>query len=68
MFLVHVLQTFSLVGSPPVSPSVLTSDLLKLFAFEAESAGDYELAEHYHKQVHMCAHADTCVATGRHMC
>jgi len=39
------------VGSPPVVPSPLTSDLMKLFAFEAESAEDFELAEYYHKQV-----------------
>ena len=42
---------FSIEGSAESVASPLTPDLLKHFAFEAESVGDYDLAEHYHKEV-----------------
>ncbi len=42
---------FSIEGSAPSVASPLTPDLLKHFAFEAESVGDYDLAERYYKEV-----------------
>ena len=42
---------FSIEGSAPSVASPLTPDLLKHFAFEAESDEDFELAEHYYKEV-----------------
>ncbi len=44
-------QVLSIEGAVPSVASPLTSDLLKHFAFEAESAGDYELTHRYHKEV-----------------
>ena len=44
-------QVFSIEGSAPSVASPVTPDLLKHFAFEAESQGNYELAERYYKEV-----------------
>ena len=49
------------MDSPPAVPSPLTSDLMKLFAFEAESAGDFELAEYYHQEVRTTSPASSTV-------
>ncbi len=42
---------FSIEGSAPSVASPVTPDLLKHFAFEAESLGNYELAERFYKEV-----------------
>jgi hypothetical protein len=45
---------FSIEGSAQSVASPLTPDLLKHFAFEAESVGDFDLAERYYKEVSWC--------------
>ncbi len=46
-----VLQVLNLEDAAPPPPSQLNSELLKVFAVEAEQCGDYDLAGHYYKEV-----------------